>query len=188
MNRKVREFDAGFATRGDSSRVIANRHRRGAHCLRHRQNFPASFARTFFRGRRKSLRARKSSALGCVQPGASTFAIFGRPHRPAQTHHEGSAETRLPRAPFRQLPTSCMELAKEGWNLPFALEVELFGWRNFANRRQLGAVLGLTPWPFANRSNHVHLSRSPGHPGYHERLSARGGPIHHEDPTTPRTP
>jgi len=42
------------------------------------------------------------------------------------------------------------ELRGVGDECAWTFATELFGWRNFRNRRQLGAVLGLTPVPYAS--------------------------------------
>src|SRR5262249_843035 len=41
-----------------------------------------------------------------------------------------------------------LELAGMGLSGPWLLVYELFGWRQFANRRQVGAIVGLTPTPY----------------------------------------
>ena len=42
-----------------------------------------------------------------------------------------------------------------GLNSAWKLDKELFGWRKFANRRQLGASLGLTPTPYDSGDSQV---------------------------------
>lgn len=41
-----------------------------------------------------------------------------------------------------------MVLKSVGWQTSWSLVMELFGWRRFANRRQLGACVGLSPSPY----------------------------------------
>lgn len=43
-----------------------------------------------------------------------------------------------------------MRLKGVGWQSAWLLVMELFGWRAFRNRKQLGACVGLTPTPYAS--------------------------------------
>lgn len=43
-----------------------------------------------------------------------------------------------------------MRLRGVGENGAWLMVMELFGWRKFRNRRDLGAIAGLTPTPFAS--------------------------------------
>jgi transposase len=43
-----------------------------------------------------------------------------------------------------------MQLRGVGWQSAWGLAMEFFGWRTFANRRELAALAGLTPTPYAS--------------------------------------
>jgi transposase len=43
-----------------------------------------------------------------------------------------------------------MQLKGVGWQSAWLLVMELFGWRAFRNRKQLGACVGLTPTPYTS--------------------------------------
>jgi transposase len=47
-----------------------------------------------------------------------------------------------------------LNLAGVGLSGSWLLVYELFGWRNFANRRQVGAIVGLTPTPYQSGDDH----------------------------------
>src|SRR5262249_3711836 len=47
-----------------------------------------------------------------------------------------------------------LELAGIGLSGSWLLVYELFGWRQFANRRQVGAIVGLTPTPYQSGDDH----------------------------------
>jgi len=52
--------------------------------------------------------------------------------------------------PVRRL----LELAGVGLSGAWVLVFEMFGWRRFRNRRQVGALVGLTPTPYQSGSSH----------------------------------
>ena len=41
-----------------------------------------------------------------------------------------------------------MQLRGVGWQSAWSLVMEFFGWRTFANRREVAALAGLTPTPY----------------------------------------
>jgi transposase len=53
------------------------------------------------------------------------------------------------------LVTRLSQLRAIGLISAWKLDKELFGWRNFANRRQLGASLGLTPTPYDSGNSQI---------------------------------
>ena len=58
----------------------------------------------------------------------------------------------------QQLADRLLELCGIGMETAWTLATELFSWRGFRNRRQLGAVVGLTPTPYSSG----HLNREQG--------------------------
>lgn len=50
--------------------------------------------------------------------------------------------------PAYQQIRQLMQLKSVGWQSSYLLVMEFFGWREFRNRRQLGACAGLTPTPY----------------------------------------
>lgn len=52
--------------------------------------------------------------------------------------------------PVMQQINQMMQLKSVGWQSSWLLTMEFFGWRNFRNRRQVGACAGLTPTPYAS--------------------------------------
>lgn len=58
-----------------------------------------------------------------------------------------------------------LEVSGVGVNTAWLLVHELFGWRRFANRRQLGALAGLAPSPYqSGKSNHEQGISKAGNP------------------------
>src|SRR5262245_5055083 len=57
--------------------------------------------------------------------------------------------------PIRRL----LELSGIGASGAWLLVHELFGWRRFSNRRQVGAIVGLTPTPFQSRSEERRVGK-----------------------------
>jgi transposase len=55
---------------------------------------------------------------------------------------------RAEQTPHVERVRSLLELAGVGLSGSWLLVYELFGWRTFRNRRQVGAIVGLTPTPF----------------------------------------
>ena len=49
-----------------------------------------------------------------------------------------------------QIAVRLMELCGIGVEASWTLSTELFAWRNFRNRRQVGAIVGLTPTPYSS--------------------------------------
>ena len=70
--------------------------------------------------------------------------LSARPRQP-QPSEDGAA-----RACARQL----LQLRSIGPTIAWALTTELFAWRQFRNRRELGAVLGLVPTPYQSGTSH----------------------------------
>lgn len=65
-------------------------------------------------------------------------------HLEAEQRARVAAAVDGPELLIRQL----MLLRSIGWQSAWSLVMELFGWRRFGNRRELGACVGLTPTPY----------------------------------------
>jgi len=70
--------------------------------------------------------------------------LSSRPRQPQ------TSEDRAARACARRL----LQLRSIGPTIAWALTTELFAWRHFRNRRELGAVLGLVPTPYQSGTSH----------------------------------
>jgi len=52
-----------------------------------------------------------------------------------------------------QVAGSLMRLCGIGWVGAWVLASEIYGWRTFRNRREVGGALGLTPTPYSSGQN-----------------------------------
>lgn len=74
---------------------------------------------------------------------------------------------RIRRSPAKEMGKvrQLLQVAGVGQNSAWLLVHELFGWRRFANRRQLGALAGLAPSPYqSGSSNHEQGISKAGNP------------------------
>lgn len=65
-----------------------------------------------------------------------------------ELEHERKQRIRSDETPHVERVRSLLELAGVGLSGAWLLVYELFAWRKFRNRRQVGAIVGLTPTPY----------------------------------------
>lgn len=66
---------------------------------------------------------------------------------------------------WEELAIRLMELRGIGPESAWTFSLELFSWRSFRNRREVGALLGLTPCPYQSGSSHTDQGVSKAGPG-----------------------
>ena len=71
-----------------------------------------------------------------------------------ELENERKARIRRDDTPQVERVRGLLDLAGIGLSGSWLLVYELFGWRTFANRRQVGAIVGLTPTPYQSGDGH----------------------------------